>query len=158
MNHVSALVCTVLSAAYVGMLAGGCANDPAGQSTRPAVTEARAISGPKDIAENWGIEIVGIKLSAAGYVLDFRYRVLDPEKARPILERKAIRYLVDQDTGAKMLVPSSPKTGPMRQTTLKPEVGRVYFIVFSNPRGLVKAGEKVTVVIGDFRAQDLVVK
>jgi hypothetical protein len=46
----------------------------------------------------------------------------------------------------------------LRQTTLAPTEGRVYFIMFGNPGGYVKSGDRVTVVIDDFRAEDLVVE
>jgi len=102
--------------------------------------------------------VVGISTSAAGYMLDFRYRVLDPEKAVPLFDRKFKPYLIDQATGAKLLVPAPPKVGPLRQTTRAPEAGRVYFMIFANPGRMITAGNKVTVVIGEFRAEDLIVQ
>ena len=107
--------------------------------------------------ERCGIEILGIRLSAAGYMLDFRYRVLNPEKAAKLFGRKMEPYLVDQATGAKFSVPNSPKVGPLRTTT-SPEAHRTYFIMFANPGRYVKKGNKVTVVIGDFKAKDLIVE
>ena len=40
---------------------------------------------------------------------------------------------------------------------MRPEAGRVYFMLFTNP-GSLKAESKVTVVVGDFRAEDITVK
>ncbi len=110
------------------------------------------------VEQKWGIEIDGIRLSAAGYMLDFRYRVRDPNRAYPVFSRRTKPYLVDQVTGAKFMVPSSPKVGPLRQTTLKPEADRIYFVMFANPGKFIKRGSKVDVVIGDFVAKDLVVE
>jgi hypothetical protein len=50
------------------------------------------------------------------------------------------------------------KLGSFRQTTLRPEAGRTYFVMFANPGRFVKKGSKLTVVIGDFQAQNLVVQ
>jgi len=110
--------------------------------------------------DEWGIEIVSITQSAAGYMLDFRYRVVDPEKASPLLNRKGKvqPQLVDQETGLELFVPTSTKIGPLRQTTMKPTAGRVYYTLFANPTQLVKVGNKVTVVIGEFRVEDIVVQ
>jgi hypothetical protein len=46
----------------------------------------------------------------------------------------------------------------MRQTTLKPEAGRVYFTLFTNPGGIVKENSQVTLVVGDFKKSDIIVK
>jgi hypothetical protein len=40
----------------------------------------------------------------------------------------------------------------------KPEAGRDYFILFGNTGGVVKKGNMVTVVIGDFKVENLVVE
>jgi hypothetical protein len=110
------------------------------------------------LEEKWGIRILSIRQSANGYMLDFRYRVIDPEKASLLLSRKEKPYLIDQASGARFMVPSSPKIGPLRQTALKPIADRNYFILFANPGKYVKPGNKVTVVIGEFRAENLVVE
>jgi len=111
-----------------------------------------------NIEERWGIKILSIRQSAAGYMLDFRYRVMEPEKAIQLNNRKVKPYLIDQTSGAKLLVPNPPKIGPLRQTSVKPIPGRTYFILFANPGKFVKPGNKVTVVIGDFRAEGLTVE
>jgi hypothetical protein len=90
-------------------------------------------------------------------MLEFRFRVLDPEKAAPLLLRRNKARLVDQRSGRELDVPSPPKIGPLRTTTLAPEADRSYFALFGNAAG-VGPGSLVTVVIGDFRAPDLVVQ
>jgi len=112
------------------------------------------------IEETWGIEIQGIRYSAAGYMLDFRYKVMDPEKAVYLLDRRYKPYLVDQKSGARFIVPAPAKVGPLRQSldTGKPITGRTYFVMFANPGQYVKPGSMVTVVIGEFKAEDLKVE
>lgn len=110
------------------------------------------------LEERWGIKILRIRQSANGYMLDFRYRIIDSDKASKLVDRKNKPYLIDQASGAKFMVPSSPKIGPLRQTAIKPIANRNYFILFANPGKYVKPGNKVTVVIGDFRAENLVVE
>ena len=121
-----------------------------------AVDKSPAFIKKGSLEDRWGIQIKGIRLSAAGYMLDFRYRVVDPEKAGPLFKRQIKPYLVDQANGAKFIVPTTAKLGPIRNSN-KPQSGRTYFMFFANPGRYVKAGNKVTVVIGDFRAEDLVV-
>ena len=125
-----------------------------GRSPQPAGVETSSIQ------DRWGIEIIRIRLSAAGNMLDFRYRVIEPDKAHPILDFKVKPYLIDQKSGAKFQVPNPPKVGSLRQTSRsgRPQANRIYFILFSNPGRSVQVGDKVTVVVGDFRAEDLIVQ
>ena len=90
-------------------------------------------------------------------MLDFRYRVVDAEKAKPLFRRKSRPQVIDQASGARMGVYSSPKTGPMRTSDI-PKVDRNYFIMFANPGRYIEVGNKVTVVIDDFRVENLTVQ
>lgn len=113
------------------------------------------------LENRWGVEVQGVRLSAEGNVLDFRFRVLDPDKALPIVERKNRAYVVDLDTGAELEVPSMQNVGALRQTVRnngKPRPGSTFFILFGNSNRLVKKGGKVTVVVGDFRAENIMVE
>lgn len=121
-------------------------------------SEAPSVSTEERIEEKWGIRVEGIRHSAAGYILDFRYRVLDPEKASHLVTRKNKPYLIDEATGIICEVPTPPKVGPLRQTSVQPKSNVVYFILFANPGKRVQAGDKVTVVIGDLRVEGLVVQ
>lgn len=109
------------------------------------------------LQERWGIKIIGLRQSANGYMLDFRYRVLDPEKAAPLFDRKTKPHLIDQATGAQFIVPEPPKVGALRNTR-KPVANKNYFVMFANPGNYIKKGSKVTVVIGDFKAENLIVE
>ncbi len=155
------------------LLLGGCATTkPEVQAEPPAAYIGKEAETQKEIfgereskdeqglsiEEKWGIRVLNIRQSANGYMLDFRYRVLDPDKASHLFNRKEKPYLIDQESGARFMVPSSPKIGPLRQTSLKPIANRNYFILFANPGKYVKVGNKVTVVIGEFRAENLVVE
>ncbi len=130
----------------------GCTTLPEGQATRVAVKKESLA-----LEEKWGIQIQTTRMSAAGFIIDFRYRVIDSEKAAPLFNRQTKPYLIDQASGKKLAVPNPPKIGPLR-TSNKPQANRIYFILFSNPGGFVKSGNRVTVVIGDFKADNLVVE
>jgi len=110
------------------------------------------------IYEDWGIEVKTIMLSAAGYMLDFRFKVLDAQKAEPLFGRKVQPQLIDASSGAVLIVPSPPKVGQMRQTLYPPHEGKIHYILFANPGRLIQPGNKVTVVMGDFRAENLSVE
>jgi hypothetical protein len=56
-----------------------------------------------------------------------------------------------------MVVPTLEKVGQLRQSST-PEAGKIYWMVFSNKGGHVKRGHRVSVVIGKFRVDNLLVE
>lgn len=90
-------------------------------------------------------------------MIRFSYRILDTEKAKALNEKKNEPALVDPGAGVKLVVPSLEKIGKLRQTS-SPEAGKIYWMAFSNKGGFVKPGHRVDVIIGDFRAEGLVVQ
>jgi len=121
-------------------------------------TNSVACGESGSLEQKWGIQVTSLHLSANGYMVDFRYKVVDPEKAAALGNPKAKPYLVDQATSAKLFVPRSPKVGPLRQSAENLMAGKIYFTLFSNSGKLVKKGNKVTVVIGNFKAENMVVE
>lgn len=104
---------------------------------------------------NWGVDVEGVKVVSSGYMLAFRYRVLDGEKAKPLSEKKTRPYLIDEETGIRLAVPAMEKVGELRQS-VTPVAGKSYFMIFGNPGKLVKPGSRVSVVIGNFHVDGLV--
>jgi hypothetical protein len=113
--------------------------------------------GPAALREKWGIEIVRLKITASGHIVDLRYRVLDPAKSFPVFDSKVRPALIDERTGSNLSVYTAPKIGGMRQKAKKPEAGRIYFILFGN-QGIVKDGSKVALVIGDVKVENLTIE
>ncbi|HOC42193.1 MAG TPA: hypothetical protein PKJ99_04160 [Thermoanaerobaculales bacterium] len=111
----------------------------------------------EDLSEQWGIEVTSIRLTASDHMIDFRYRVLDAEKAKELFVRQNKPALIHQETGKVLMVPETAKVGPLRNSDT-PKEGKIYWMFFGNGGKLVKHGDQVTVVIGEFRAEDLVVE
>lgn len=105
-----------------------------------------------------GIEIIALRRSAANYMLDLRFKVIDPEKAKKFLARETQLFLIHQNTGSKFIVPTTPKVGDLRQTSRQPIAGRVYFVLFSNPGTLAKHGDVMNLVDGNQKLADLIVE
>ncbi|BBO85623.1 hypothetical protein DSCO28_61890 [Desulfosarcina ovata subsp. sediminis] len=122
-----------------------------------AAAPQKNIPTPASLAEKWGIDITGIHMSAHNYMVDFRYRVLDAEKAKALFDRQTKPYLIDQASGKVLAVPDTAKLGPLRNSN-QPREGKIYWMFFGNRGGTVDTGSTVTVKIGDFEAKDLVVK
>lgn len=111
------------------------------------------------LEEQWGVKIESLRISAAGNLLDFRYRIIDPEKASYLVDRRNKPYMIDQASGRVLSVPTTAKVGPLRQTVRYglPQKDKIYFILFGNPH-VIKPGDKVTVVIGEFKAENIIVE
>jgi hypothetical protein len=104
----------------------------------------------------WGIESLSVKTVESGEVIRFTYRVLDPGKAKALNEKRNEPTLIDPQAGVSLVVPQMEKIGQLRQTA-PPEAGKSYWMAFSNKGRMVKRGDRVEVVIGPFRAENLVV-
>lgn len=109
------------------------------------------------LKDKWGIEIVAMRSTAAGHMVDFRYRVLDAEKAAPLFKRQTKPYLIHQSSGKALSVPNTAKIGSLRNSNT-PQNGRIYWMFFGNHHRLIQKGDKVTVAIGDFLATDIYVE
>lgn len=118
---------------------------------------AQAESSAKEPAQTWGIEVSSIRLTAHNHMIDYRYRVLDADKAADLFKRQIKPQLIHQDTGRVLVVPDTAKIGPLRNSNI-PQNHRIYWMFFGNAGNLVKTGDKVTLVIGDLVIEDLVVE
>lgn len=154
----------------------------AGQQAGKAATEAAKAKGPdakwqpppmpkpapfatvdltaeevKELADKWGVELLGMRLTTAGYMLYFRFRVLDVDKALPLFDHRIKPHIVAERSNIKLPVPMSTKVGAFRPTNRGKNIkaDKTYYMIFGNPDRHVKVGEKVTVVIGEFKVEHL---
>ncbi|MBN2432021.1 MAG: hypothetical protein JXQ27_11115 [Acidobacteria bacterium] len=133
--------------------------EPARTGNEPA--EVFPVDKARVLVEQHGIEVVGIRSTAAGYMLDFRYKVLDPAKAASLFKDGMKPYLIDQGSDVHVGVPAPAKVGALRTSYRSfGEVtpGQQCFIIFANPARYIKPGNKVTVVLGDVQITDLIVQ
>ncbi len=105
----------------------------------------------------WGVDSLRVKYAESGEIIRFAYRVLDAEKAKALNDKKNEPSLIDPEAGVSLTVPSLPKVGKLRQTSAA-EIGKVYWMGFSNKGRYVKPGHRVVVAIGNFRADGLIVE
>ncbi len=111
-----------------------------------------AENGAGECSACTGIEPLHLRLSAGGYMLDFRYRIEDPIVAETWLEHMPPPFLELPESGIRLMVPSSPKVGPLRQTQrpgTPSRVGSVRFAMFANPGQRVQSGQWVKIHFGE---------
>jgi hypothetical protein len=105
----------------------------------------------------WGVDNFLVRRTASTNLVRFSYRVVDPARAEALGDAHIAPQLVASARGVALQVPSMEQVGDLRQKG-KPEVGKEYWMVFSNKGNLVKPGDRVSVVIGSFHADGLVVQ
>jgi len=137
------------SLALAAFLAAGCAATP---------TDKAAVATPPAAVEDPGIRVESLRLTAADYMLDLRYRITDPERAAAFFSRKTELQLVDPVSGARLAVPTTPKLGRLRQVARKDMPDRSYFMIFANPGRYLKVGSQVILVAGDTRISQITVE
>ena len=130
-----------------------------------APAPARAIPGalppPKPEAESpemvemrdrYGLEVLDVAIRGPAIVV--RFVVSEPEKTGQILTAMAQRYLIDQKSGTRIPVPTTIRTGRLRP---EPGMGgwRTYQATFNNSKGVVRPGDKVTLVMDEYRVEGL---
>ena len=104
----------------------------------------------------WGIDSLNVKWTESGEVIRFSWRVLDPQRAKSLNDKTTEPSLIDPRAGVSLVVPQREKIGALRNSST-PEVGKSYWMAFSNKGLLVKRGDRVVVLVGPFKADGLVV-
>jgi hypothetical protein len=120
--------------------------------THPAANLAQ-----QQFARVWGVDSFSVTSVQSGALIRFTYRVLDPQKAKALNDGKNVPELIDPRAGVKLAVALREQGGELGQN-VAPEVGGLYTLTFSNLDGKVKPGHRVEVIVGQFRAERLLVR
>ena len=122
-------------------------------NNRGYVEQSKIISN----GEDYGVEVLAVRRTANNYMLDFRFKITDTEKAAHIMQRKIKAQLTIEKDNAKLTVPVTNKLGALRQSGKSLKENKNYFMFFANPGGHVKAGDLVTIEIEGFKAEHIIV-
>ena len=103
----------------------------------------------------FGIRVERLRLAAGGHILDFRYRVLDSSKSARLLRSGASTYLMPDKAPVRLdPIPLEPAAAPQ----VLDRSGGENAALFGNPGGLLRRGDRVTLVLGGFRASGLTIQ
>jgi len=108
---------------------------------------------PRKPEDRYGMQVAGLQLIAQGALLRFRYRIVDPLKAGQVGLEGGMAYLIDP-LGRRISPRTVPATGSAFAARHLNEAGSVHSTFFPNQGGL-KSGDLVTVVMGQFRAENV---
>ena len=146
-----------LLVAAVVLQLGGCES----VSAPVAAIQPQALETEQHVADaKYGIRVEGLRVIAGGSLLDFRYQVLDPRKAGPLLRREIKPTLLDDARSARLDAPdvlTPEQTGEAsRDDTI--HTGRTYFILFANLGKAVLSGDKLSLLLGQAKVAELIAK
>jgi hypothetical protein len=105
----------------------------------------------------WGVESLSVKAVESGEIIRFSFHVIDADKAKTLNDKRVDPVLIAPEKGVKLVVPSLEQVGMLRQMST-PVEGKSYWMAFSNSGRLVRRGDRVNIVIGQFHADGLVVE
>ena len=110
------------------------------------------IISAQTLEEEYGIRVQLVAVTAAGGMVDVRYRIIDPAKAAKLIVDGGIMPMVYVYGSDVMLMPD------MHMRTQKLIADRVYFDLIPNTQNAVKRGTVVTVAFGDVALEPMVTK
>jgi hypothetical protein len=108
-------------------------------------------------SEVWGVDKLRASYTSSGNLIKFSYRVIQPKLAKTLGDHENAPELIGIRSNAVLHIPTMEKIGQLRQMSAA-EADKDYWMVFSNKGNLVRPGDEVSVIIGRFRADGLIVE
>jgi hypothetical protein len=113
----------------------------------------RAVSA-QEFAASTGISVTLLGVTGGGGMIEFRYQVVDPDKASQLLhDEDKTPILVAEASGETLGMVTRPHA---HKADL--QLGRTYFFMMANTQNALRDGTKVTVIIGDVRLEHVVAR
>ncbi|MCA9901402.1 MAG: hypothetical protein KC433_24625 [Anaerolineales bacterium] len=126
------------------------------RGNRPSSGKATGdLISAQTLAEQYGIRVNLIGITAAGGLVDLRLKILDAEKASLLLQDSSDVPTLVVGNGAAVLVAPEDSTGQLLNNLM--DDGNV-FLAFPNVRNVLKPGMLVTVQFGELRLEPITVK
>ena len=140
----------------IGVASGGASPGPvlAAEATLASTAARSEDISTSTLEKAHGIRITQIAVTGGGGLVDLRFTILDPAKARTLFQ--------DHGTPPRLLVEGStvelqaPMHGAMRNVRLQKDAAG--FIIYPNARSAIQPGTRVAVAFGDVRLEPIAAK
>lgn len=134
------------------------ANQPAPAPLAGAGAPAMPVSAA--LEDTYGVRFTQVGITSDGGMVDLRYRVLDPDKAMALMSMSMAS--ADSNPNAPKLIVEADGTEISNSEVMSmkqmPEVNSVQFVLFANPRGVLKPGMLVTIVVNQLKIEHVPVQ
>lgn len=105
------------------------------------------------IEAKWGVRVTQIGVTADSGMVDFRFIVVDPDKALTMMQDvNNLPVLIAEDSGTVI----NSSVAMAARHDLNP--GQTYFLLYRNAGGAIRHGTSVTVKFGDLELQHVIAK
>ena len=111
-----------------------------------------------DLEKDWGIEPVSLHLTAAGFMIEFRYKILDIDKALVLSDRKDFPMMLSMKSKARFSVPYGSTVGYLKSNRRFLKEGKNYIAMFSNENRHMLAGDQVRIKVRNQVTPPLTIK
>ncbi len=149
-----AVVASVLGGAVAFSALSSSPSSSSSSGSHAAHHSLEAASVPisrRQLAEDYGIRLTLVGVTAAGGLVDLRFKITDAEKAKKLFDDPAVMPAVVAETTGAVL--QAPHGGHHSRVT--PASGASYFILIGNAGGVVQRGVPVSVVINGVRVEHI---
>ncbi|MEZ4866165.1 MAG: hypothetical protein R3C14_32915 [Caldilineaceae bacterium] len=121
-----------------------------GQNEQSTVT----IISAQTLEERFGLRVAMIAITGGGGIVDFRYRILDKDKAQFLLnDPNNAPVLTVEGSDIRLMPPSHASKHSARL-----ENNKTYFNFYPNTQNALQPGSRVVVVMGSLRLEPIVVQ
>ena len=118
------------------------------QAATPETAAERISASELEERHGLGVRLIGV--TAGGGMIDFRLKILDPDKARQFLQDPAnLPRLIVAESGAALMGTEE------LDDDVSWEEGGILFILFSNSGGVIQPGTPVIVSFGDVQLEPI---
>lgn len=140
MNLSFALVAALLFALFAGIIINRIQNGSLMNGYNKAAISTYINS--EELEEKYGLQVVLIGVTAGGGMVDFRFKILDVDKAKALLDNHAnMPQLIPDGSKTRLGIPGSHSPNYAN--------GKVYYMLFGNAGGIIKPGKLVEVAFGN---------
>lgn len=102
-----------------------------------------------DLEKDWGIQPVFLRITGGGYMIEFRYKVVDTQKALVLSANKVFPTMLSMKSKARLAVPYSSTVGYMKSNRKFLKQDRNYIVFFANENRHMLPGDQVKILVGD---------
>jgi hypothetical protein len=103
----------------------------------------------QELEQRFGLQVTLIGVTAGGGLVDFRFKIVDEQKARLFLSYQE---------NMPMLIPASGdlRLGSHGSHSTEYQAGKVYYMLFGNSNGVVRRGDPVSVAFGNLILESII--
>jgi hypothetical protein len=117
------------------------------------------LKGADQLVKTYGIVIVSLQPTAAGQLLDLRYKVVNPALAKAFFKSTpGVEFRLSKVKEPHELAVPETDLGKLKNKAVKPKMNQIFYVLFENPGARIKKGDQVTLIVGKIELDTIIVE